>query len=187
MVWDAIALCACSECKRVSQRHRAPFLHGPDGLYAPPYRCCRTIRASRATRCTPRLLSSGTQNVWIMPDVYTPGHSHAHALRLRPSTSSHHAQAPTSPIAFPIQSVVILPVSLEKVPAGHAQQTASDDRVAPATTHSARDKYTGSCSCSAREGKPAIVQEAEDDVYFNLLKNMLVQFIEECTPSKFKL
>ena len=40
-----------------------------------------------------------------------------------------------------MQSVAVLPVAVEKDPAGHGQHTASDDRVAPATQHSTRDKY----------------------------------------------
>ena len=84
-----------------------------------------------------------------------PGYSHAHpsspSIVFLLLTSSPLCQprwqtlltcsTPTRTMATPIQSVAVLPVSLEKDPAGHGQQTASDDRVAPAPPHSTRDKY----------------------------------------------
>ncbi len=70
------------------------------------------------------------------------GHSHAQASLSQaqaPSLPHTMLTQPTSPITFPIQSVAVLPVALEKDPARHGQQTASDDRVAPAPPHSTCD------------------------------------------------
>ena len=54
-------------------------------------------------------------------------------------------------------------MSLEKDPAGHTQQTASDDRVAPAPPHSTRAKYKQRLA-RAREGYAVTVQEVADGV-----------------------
>ena len=55
-----------------------------------------------------------------------------------------------------MQSVAVLPVALEKDPAGHGQHTASDDRVAPAMPRSTRPVTNTNSAWlvlgSAREG-----------------------------------